>query len=55
VCIVSASHRDLAARVAEGTFRGDLLYRLKDLVIRTPSFADRREDVPLLSRRLTPR
>jgi DNA-binding NtrC family response regulator len=49
VRIVSATHRDLGAMVAEGTFREDLFYRLKGLVIRTPSLAHRREDIPLLS------
>lgn len=48
VRIVSATHRDLAAMVAEGTFREDLFYRLKGLVIRTPGLAERRGDISLL-------
>jgi two-component system NtrC family response regulator len=49
VRIVAATHRDLEAMVRDGTFREDLFYRLKGIVLRTPSLAERPADIALLA------
>ena len=49
--IVAATHRDLEAMVRDGTFREDLFYRLKGVVLRTPAMAERPADIPLLATR----
>ena len=49
--IVAATHRDLEAMVRDGSFREDLFYRLKGVVLRTPAIAERPADIPLLATR----
>ncbi len=49
VRIVSASHQDLAERVAAGLFRADLYYRLNGLTMVIPPLRERPADLPLLA------
>ncbi|TKD51253.1 PEP-CTERM-box response regulator transcription factor [Sphingomonas baiyangensis] len=48
--VVCATHRDIDAMVADGSFRDDLYYRLAEIVVRIPSLAERPGDAALLAR-----
>jgi two-component system response regulator PilR (NtrC family) len=50
VRILSATHRDLGALVAEGRFREDLYYRVNVIDIKVPPLRARLEDVPDLAK-----
>ena len=47
--IVCATHQDVDAMVADGSFREDLYYRLAEIVVRIPSLAERPGDAVLLA------
>src|SRR5690606_10519177 len=49
VRILSATHKDLAALVADGKFRHDLYYRINVIELRVPPLRDRASDLPGLA------
>ena len=53
--IITATHRDVDAMVADGTFRQDLYYRLNVVHIRLPPLRERGADIPALIRQLVQR
>ncbi|MGA8599022.1 MAG: sigma-54 dependent transcriptional regulator [Bryobacteraceae bacterium] len=48
--VIAVTHRDLRAMIREGKFREDLYYRLSMVEMRVPSLAERKEDLPLLTK-----
>jgi sigma-54 dependent transcriptional regulator, acetoin dehydrogenase operon transcriptional activator AcoR len=53
--VVCATHRDLYTYVKDGRFRGDLLARLNEHVVRLPPLRERKEDIYLLAKRFCER
>ena len=48
--IVCATHQNLEAMIAAGTFREDLFYRLAEIVVKIPGLAERPGDATLLAK-----
>ena len=48
--VIAATNADLKKKVGEGTFRGDLYYRLNVVAIEIPPLRQRKEDIPQLIR-----
>ncbi|MCC7535648.1 MAG: sigma-54-dependent Fis family transcriptional regulator [Deltaproteobacteria bacterium] len=55
VRIVAATHRDLEAMCADGSFRDDLFYRLAVFPVVVPPLRERPEDLPEIARQLLAR
>lgn len=53
--IISATHQDVDAMVADGRFREDLYYRLAEIVVRIPALAERTGDAALLAQHFVAR
>lgn len=47
--LISATHRDFNAMLADGSFRLDLFYRISAVTIRIPALRERQDDIPLLA------
>jgi len=49
VRLIASTHHDLARRVRDKSFRGDLYFRISTVPLNTPSLRERVEDIPALA------
>ncbi len=49
--VIAATHRNLKTRIAEGSFREDLYYRLAVVELHVPALRERKDDIPKLLER----
>ncbi|MEW6347717.1 MAG: sigma-54 dependent transcriptional regulator [Thermodesulfobacteriota bacterium] len=47
--LISATHQDPYAQIAQGTFRQDFFYRINVITLRVPPLRERKEDIGLLA------
>ena len=47
--MVCATHQNLEKKVADGTFRADLFYRINVFPINVPTLSERTDDIPLIT------
>lgn len=55
VRVLSATHKDLATCVKNGSFREDLFYRLNVIELKVPALRHRQADIPLLAEHILQR
>jgi transcriptional regulator with GAF, ATPase, and Fis domain len=55
VRIIAATHRDLEAMVRDGSFREDLYYRLRGVMVELPPLRNRLDDLPAVAQHLLDR
>jgi DNA-binding NtrC family response regulator len=50
--LIAATHKDLGELVQQGTFRGDLYFRINTIPLRVPPLRERAQDIPALAEQL---